>query len=150
SATSTAKLRPRAEASVIGRAIIRTKHKEAMQLAQATRGGERGFAMAALLVAIAVMAVVMSALLPVWKTLSVREKEEELVWRGQQYDRAIQLYRKKTSAPGAPSVDILVSGRFLRQKYRDPITNGEFEMVGVSAAGTAPGVQQPGVQQPGV
>lgn len=99
--------------------------------------------MAALLVAIAVMAVVMSALLPVWRTLSVREKEEELVWRGQQYDRAIQLYRKKTSAPGAPSVDILISGRFLRQKYRDPITNGEFALVGASAAGNAPGVQQP-------
>ena len=104
--------------------------------------------MAALLVAIAVMAVVMSALLPVWRTLSVREKEEELVWRGQQYDRAIQLYRKKTSAPGAPSVDILVSGRFLRRKYLDPITNGEFELVGVSAAGNAPGAQQAGVQQP--
>jgi hypothetical protein len=90
------------------------------------------------------MAVVMSALLPVWRTLSVREKEEELIWRGQQYDRAIQLYRKKTSAPGAPSVDVLVKGRFLRQKYLDPITRGEFEMVGVNPTGTnAPGGQQP-------
>jgi type II secretory pathway pseudopilin PulG len=120
-----------------------TKHKEAMQLAQGTRCGERGFAMAALLVALAVMAVVMSALLPIWRTLSIREKEEELVWRGQQYDRAIQLYRKKTSAPGAPSLDVLVNGHFLRQKFRDPITNGDFELIGVSPTGTTPGVQQP-------
>ncbi len=115
-----------------------------MQLAQETSRGERGFAMAALLVAMAVMAVVMSALLPVWRTLSIREKEEELIWRGQQYDRAVQLYRKKTSAPGAPSLDILIKGHFLRHKYLDPITNGEFELVGVSpATGNAPGVQQP-------
>jgi type II secretory pathway pseudopilin PulG len=115
-----------------------------MQLAQETSRGERGFAMAALLVAMAVMAVVMSALLPVWRTLSIREKEEELIFRGRQYDRAVQLYRKKTSAPGAPSLDVLVSGHFLRHKYLDPITNGEFELVGVNpATGNAPGAQQP-------
>ena len=59
--------------------------------------------------------------------MAQREKEEELIWRGQQYDRAIQLYRKKNAAPGAPSVDKLVEGRFLRKKYKDPITNGDFE-----------------------
>jgi type II secretory pathway pseudopilin PulG len=100
--------------------------------------------MAGLLVAKAVMAILMSALLPVWRTLSIREKEEELVWRGRQYDRAIQLYRKKTAAPGAPNVDALIRGRFLRQKYEDPITDGEFEYVGVNpVAGTSPRVQQP-------
>jgi len=116
-----------------------------MQLAQETSRGERGFAMAALLVALVVMSVAMSVMLPVWRTLSVREREEELIWRGQQYDRAVQLYRTKTSAPGAPSIDVLVKGRFLRQKYLDPITRGDFEVVGVSPVGNtnAPGVQQP-------
>jgi type II secretory pathway pseudopilin PulG len=100
--------------------------------------------MAALLVAMAVMAVVMSSLLPVWRTLTIREKEAELAWRGQQYDRAIQLYRTKTAAPGAPSVDVLINGRFLRHKYLDPMTNGEFELVGVNpVAGNAPAAQQP-------
>jgi type II secretory pathway pseudopilin PulG len=115
-----------------------------MQLAQGTSRAEQGFAMAALLVAMAVMAVVMSALLPMWRTLSIREKEEELIWRGRQYDRAVQLYRQKTSAPGAPSIDVLVKGRFLRQKYLDPITRGEFELIGVNpGVANAPGVQQP-------
>jgi len=114
-----------------------------MQAAQAIRHGERGFAMAALLVAMAVMAVALSMLLPVWHTLSVREKEEELLWRGQQYDRAIQLYRKKNQAPGAPSLDILIQGRYLRKKFRDPITNGDFDLVGVNAAVPAgPGAAQ--------
>jgi type II secretory pathway pseudopilin PulG len=100
--------------------------------------------MAALLVAMAVMAVVMSSLLPIWRTLTIREKEAELAWRGQQYDRAIQLYRKKTAAPGAPSVEVLINGRFLRHKYLDPMTNGEFELIGVNpVAGNAPAAQQP-------
>lgn len=114
-----------------------------MQLAQATRGSERGFAMAGLLVVIAVLSVWLTVALPSWKTMSQREKEEELIFRGQQYDRAIQLYRKKNAAPGAPSVDKLVEGRFLRKKFKDPITNGDFDLIGVSQAGNAPGVQQP-------
>jgi type II secretory pathway pseudopilin PulG len=114
-----------------------------MQLAQETRLTERGFAMAGLLVAIALLSLALSVAMPTWKTMAQREKEEELLWRGQQYDRAIQLYRKKNAAPGAPSVDKLVEGRFLRKKYKDPITGGDFELVGVSQAGNAPGVQQP-------
>jgi type II secretory pathway pseudopilin PulG len=131
-----------------------------MRRAQETRASDAGFAMAALLVAMAVMAVVMSVLLPVWHTLSVREKEEELMFRGQQYDRAIQLFRKKNAAPGPPNVDALIQGRFLRKKFKDPITNDDFDFVGVNAGQpTAPGVQapnmpgarpqsSPGVQQP--
>jgi type II secretory pathway pseudopilin PulG len=114
-----------------------------MQLAQGTRSTERGFAMAGLLVAIALLSLALSVAMPTWKTMAQREKEEELIWRGQQYDRAIQLYRKKNAAPGAPSVEKLVEGRFLRKKYKDPITNGDFELIGVSQAGNAPGVQQP-------
>ena len=121
-----------------------------MQLAQETSRDERGFAMAALLVALVIMSVAMSVMLPVWRTLSVREREEELIWRGQQYDRAVQLYRKKTSAPGAPSIDVLVKGRFLRQKYLDPITRGDFEVVGVNPAGVNPaGVNPAGVNPVG-
>jgi len=93
--------------------------------------------MAALLVAMAVMAIAMSALLPVWHTLTVREKESELMWRGQQYDRAIQLYRKKNAAPGPPNLDALVQGRFLRKKFKDPITNDDFALIGVNAAAPA-------------
>ena len=49
--------------------------------------------MAALLVALAVMAVLMSVALPVWRHEAQREKEAELVFRGQQYVRAIRLFQ---------------------------------------------------------
>ena len=49
---------------------------------------ERGYAMVALLVAMAVMAIVLSTALPVYQTVARREREAELVFRGEQYARA--------------------------------------------------------------
>jgi type II secretory pathway pseudopilin PulG len=98
--------------------------------------GAGGYAMAALLVAMAVMAVLMSVALPVWRHDAQREKEEELVWRGQQYVRAIRLFQRRTQALPS-SVDMLVQGRYLRKKYKDPVTNEDF--LPVPAAGAIPG-----------
>jgi len=92
--------------------------------------------MAALLVALAVMAVLMSAALPVWKHDARRAKEAELVWRGQQYVRAIRLFNARTGAL-PPSIDALVSGHYLRKAYKDPITNEDFQLI--NAGGTMPG-----------
>jgi len=107
------------------------------------RRSDAGYAMAALLVAMAVMAVMMSIALPVYRQAAQREKEAELVWRGQQYDRALQLFRRKTSAPGPPNLDILIDQKFLRKKYKDPITGGDFELKPVGAIG--PGTERPGL-----
>src|SRR4051794_15814835 len=43
----------------------------------------RGYAMAALLISMAITALLMTAAMPVWKQMAQREKEEELVFRGQ-------------------------------------------------------------------
>jgi type II secretory pathway pseudopilin PulG len=83
--------------------------------------------MAALLVGMSVMAVLMGALLPVWTTMATREKEAELVFRGQQYARAIGLFQRKFANTPPPTIDILVEQRFLRKKYKDPITNEDFQ-----------------------
>jgi hypothetical protein len=104
--------------------------------------------MAALLVAIGLMSVFMSAALPAWRHAAKREKEAELLWRGRQYDRAIQLFRRRHGAAGPPNVDALLEGRFLRKKYLDPITGGEFELRPVTAMGTVPD-EQTDDQQPG-
>jgi type II secretory pathway pseudopilin PulG len=88
--------------------------------------------MAALLVGLAVMAVLMSVALPVWRQQSRRQKEDELIWRGNQYVRAIRLYQAKfASLP--PGVDILVDGHFLRKKFKDPITNDDFDLLGAGS-----------------
>jgi type II secretory pathway pseudopilin PulG len=93
-------------------------------------GAENGYAMAALLVALAVMSVVASTAMPVWQQLSQREKEAELIFRGEQYARAVDLFQRKMG-PGTlpPSLDILVEQRFLRKRYIDPITGEAFQLL---------------------
>ena len=109
------------------------------------RRDDRGFAMAALLVGMGIMAIAMSMLLPAWRTMAQREKEAELVFRGDQYARAIRLYQERRGAY-PPDVDTLVRERFLRKKYKDPITDDDFDVVRLGQA--APGqVQTPQQQQ---
>lgn len=113
-------------------------------------GRQRGYAMAALLVAMSVMAVLMGALLPHWTTLATREKEQELVFRGNQYARAIGLFQRKFANTAPPSIDVLVEQRFLRKKYKDPITNGDFQPIyanqAAQAIGSPTGSTRPGQQ----
>ncbi|MGB7219856.1 MAG: type II secretion system protein [Vicinamibacterales bacterium] len=106
------------------------------------RTREHGYAMAALLVALTVMAIMMTAAMPVWQQISQREKEEELVFRGQQYARAVGLYGRKYANAPPPSIDVLVQQRFLRKKYKDPVTNDDF--VPITAAQAAAASAQPG------
>jgi len=104
------------------------------------QAGQRGYAMAALLMSVAVMAIVMSALLPTWRQQVQREKEAELAFRGEQYARAIYLFQRSNGGQYPPSLDVLVSGRYIRKKYKDPMTeDGEFVPVAV-------GANQPGPQ----
>lgn len=109
-----------------------------------------GYAMAALLVAMSVMAVLLGALLPHWTTLATREKEQELVFRGNQYARAIGLFQRKFANAAPPSVDVLVEQRFLRRKYKDPITNDDFQPIyanqAAQAIGSPTGAATPGQQ----
>jgi type II secretory pathway pseudopilin PulG len=105
---------------------------------------EHGYLMVALLVAMSVMAIMMGAALPAWNTLARREKEAELVFRGEQYARAIGLYQRRFANAPVPSIDTLVEQRFLRKKYKDPITNDDFQPLG--PGGSLPGQTQQGLQ----
>lgn len=111
--------------------------------------GSSGYAMAALLVGMSVMAVIMGALLPVWTQMATREKEAELVFRGNQYVRAIGLFQRKFANTNPPTIDLLVEQRFLRKKFKDPITNDDFQPIYASQAMQG-GVSAPaGAQRPG-
>src|SRR5215212_6815240 len=100
--------------------------------------GQHGYAMAALLVALTVMAILMTVAMPTWRQLVRREKEAELVFRGQQYAHAIGLFQRR-AGPGVlpPNLDVLVEQKFLRKKYLDPITGEDFDLLRVTP--NAPG-----------
>jgi type II secretory pathway pseudopilin PulG len=108
--------------------------------------------MAALLAAMTIMMIFLSMALPAWRTASQREKETELIFRGQQYARAIVLFQRKYANTFPPNVQILLNEHFLRKKYKDPMTaDGEFQVIYAnqqasaqpSAGGTVPTQGQP-------
>ena len=91
---------------------------------------ESGHAMGALLVSLAIMSILMSMALPVWNQFAQREREAELVFRGEQYVRAVELYERVHAGALAPDVETLVEERFLRRPYSDPMAkNGKFRIV---------------------
>jgi type II secretory pathway pseudopilin PulG len=104
--------------------------------------------MAVLLIAMSVMAILMTVAMPVWKHDATREKETELVFRGEQYGRALALYQRKHGPGTTPqNVQQLLDDHVLRKKYKDPITNDDFDILlqgqqapGSTTTGTNPGV----------
>jgi len=91
-----------------------------------------GFAMAALLAAMSIMAIALAAALPAWQQMMQREKEEELVFRGEQYSHAIALFQRTFVNSAPRNIDVIVEQRFLRKKDRDPITNDDFVPISIA------------------
>jgi type II secretory pathway pseudopilin PulG len=105
---------------------------------------ESGYAMVVLLVAMSVMAVMLTVAMPVWNHAARREKEAELVFRGEQYARAIGLFQRKYANTAPPSIDVLVQEKFLRKKFKDPITNADFVPLPAAGGGVLPGAPAQG------
>ena len=98
----------------------------------------RGFTYVALLAAIVIIGISLGAAGKYWQNVMMREKEEELLFRGGQYRLAIERYF--LAIPGTfqypQNIDDLLKDsrsaagkRHLRQKYLDPITNEDFEVI---------------------
>ncbi|MEQ1870622.1 MAG: type II secretion system protein, partial [Vicinamibacterales bacterium] len=101
--------------------------------------GQHGYAMVALIVGMSIVAILMTAVMPAWSQLARREREAELVFRGEQYARAIGLFQRR-AGPGVlpPSVDVLVEQKLLRRKYKDPITNDDFALLSALTPAAGP------------
>jgi type II secretory pathway pseudopilin PulG len=109
----------------------------------AGRGTSGGFTYVALLAAIVIIGITLSATGKYWSNVMRREKEDELLFRGLQYRTAIERYYVARAPHMLPNSvdDLLKDGRFpqarrhLRQAYTDPITGGEFEIIRDKAQG---------------
>jgi type II secretory pathway pseudopilin PulG len=107
---------------------------------------DEGYAMAALLVTIAIMAIMMTVAMPAWRQQAKREKEAELIFRAGQYVHAIELFKRKNANAYPPNIDVLIKGRFLRKKFTDPMTKtGEFRLLSPQELNATPSrILQPG------
>lgn len=95
--------------------------------------------MAALLVALSVMSVLLGVALPTWSQMIRREKEEELIFRGNQYARALSRYQRTRPGAAPASLDELIKERLLRKKFKDPLApdkDGEFQLLYLNQQGT--------------
>jgi len=101
-------------------------------------GNPNGFTYIALLAAIVIIGITLGSAAKSWQNIIQRDKEEELLFRGNQYRLAIERYYN--ALPGRRqfpnSIDELLMDsrtptgkRHLRQRYLDPITGEDFELV---------------------
>lgn len=100
---------------------------------------QAGFTYIGLMVATLVISIMTTVAVPVWITVIKREKEEELLFRLQQYRTAIERFRGDPQSPHFNKYpqeleDLLddrtsaVPKRYLRRLYTDPIT-GKMDWV---------------------
>ena len=97
-----------------------------------------GYAFVVLIVSMTVMLIALAAALPSVYHENQREKEEELIFRGNEYARAIWLFQRQFQRY-PKSLDELIRTnnlRFLRHAYKDPMsTNGKWRFIHVGANG---------------
>ena len=120
--------------------LLRRKSAAKSAIPPRRRSQESGFAFLLALVAILVMVALTATVLEIGATQNRRAREEEAIWRGQQYVRAIRLYYHKTGKY-PQTIDDLSKGlpelHFLRQPYKNPMdpSEGAWRFIYVNQAG---------------
>ena len=123
--------------------------REPLTVNHAARGGECGFTLAAVVVIMALMAIFLTVAVETASFQQRREKEEELIFRGNQVVEAIRLFRARNGRfPINLSELVVAKPRVLRKKWPDPMTGvPDWEPVFLGEEGTtvAGGGVGPGV-----
>src|SRR5262249_1903285 len=118
---------------------------------------QQGYILLLLMLFITLMAIAATAIAPSITFQIQRDREEEMIHRGVQYSRAIRRYVKKFGRYPTRLEELENTNnlRFLRKRYKDPITGQDFKVLhmgdvqtlfGAGIAGATPaGGPVPGV-----
>jgi type II secretory pathway pseudopilin PulG len=92
---------------------------------------QRGYILLTLMLVVALLAIAALALAPDLAFQTRRDREEELIHRGVQYSRAVRAYFKKFGRYPTRIEDLQNTNnvRFLRKRYKDPITGQDFKLL---------------------
>lgn len=82
----------------------------------------RGYVLLLVMLVLFIMSLSLLIAMPVLETQLKREKEEELIFRGQQYVEAVRLYQQKKPGAYPSSLEELLKEKCLRKLYPDPMT----------------------------
>ncbi|MGB3433871.1 type II secretion system protein [Achromobacter sp.] len=104
-----------------------------MQAGSRYAGRQGGSAYLTILMLVLGVATGLSAVAQPWRTQKVREQEAQLLFVGQQFQRALASYYRSGTAPAYPkTLDALLKDdrvsftrRHLRRIYEDPATGGK-------------------------
>ncbi len=116
------------------------------------RRRDAGYALLVVLFMAAIVLIALAAAAPRLLTEGQREKEEELIFRGEQYKHAIGLYYKKFRRYPMKVEDLLRTNErgYLRREFRDPMTkDGKWSFIGLGAGGVLIGGPSPTPGGPG-
>ena len=92
-------------------------------------GEPGGFTFIGLMVAIALINISLAVAVTSWVTIDKRAKETELIWRGQQYVRALRCHQVETGAL-PDDLDELLESDCIRAVYPDPMSpDGEWRII---------------------
>ncbi|HTS05218.1 MAG TPA: hypothetical protein VMP68_06510 [Candidatus Eisenbacteria bacterium] len=96
-----------------------------------SRQSEQGYILLLLLLTVCIMTIMVATAVTTIKFQIRRDREEEMVHRGVQYTRAIRAYYRKFNRFPAKIEDLENTNqlRFLRKRYKDPITGKDFKLV---------------------
>jgi type II secretory pathway pseudopilin PulG len=116
------------------------EHRERRQPRPGLRDGEAGYTLLLALFIAAVMIIAASVAVPNLIVQDRRQKEKLMIWRGDQYARAIGLYYRKTGhfPHDLDELEKDVNGlHFLRQAYKDPMNSqdGSWRLIYLGTGG---------------
>ncbi|MDR3580663.1 MAG: type II secretion system protein [Oryzomonas sp.] len=104
---------------------------------------QNGFTFLAALMVVVIMGIMLGLTAQPWKTIMKREREQELLFRGLQYRKAIAAWNTRPGVTGSttgvtPLNDLkdllqdprtLQKNKYLRQLYKDPMTGKGWTII---------------------
>lgn len=92
---------------------------------------QHGYVLLTLMLFMALLVIAAAAIAPSVVFEAKRDREEELIHRGVQYSRAVRCYVKKFGRYPTRVEDLENTNnlRFLRKRYKDPITGKDFKLL---------------------
>src|SRR6202034_2615951 len=120
----------------------------------ARRRSQRGYILITLILFVALVAIAAVVMAPEFVHQMKRDREQELIHRGVQYSRAMKHFVKKFGRYPTRIEELENTNqvRFLRRRYKDPITGKDFKILhmgdvqmsfGAGIAGATPAAGMP-------
>ena len=113
----------------------------------ASRGSE-GYVLLGVLIGITLLGIGLTAAVTLWTRVVQRDREAELLFRGEAIVRALERFRQARPGTLPETLDELVEAKYLRRAWLDPMTGAEFRILRAGAPAGAAAVGGVGAPRP--